>query len=56
MDKEYIHFFGIDVNGGYSKDAALKVARNYDHIIIDEFSMLSAAVYGVLYVIKLNPT
>ncbi|KAI8836004.1 hypothetical protein BJ741DRAFT_686289 [Chytriomyces cf. hyalinus JEL632] len=48
------HFFHIDNNGKCDLKEAVKIAKKYDFIFIDEVSMLKSEVYEVLYYLKLK--
>jgi hypothetical protein len=55
INGQTIHkFLGIDQNASFNIKSAIKVARKYKYIIIDEISMLPAQMYELLYEIKLR--
>jgi hypothetical protein len=55
INGQTIHkFLGIDQDASSNIKSAIKVARKYKYIIIDEISMLPAKIYEILYEIKLR--
>jgi ATP-dependent exoDNAse (exonuclease V) alpha subunit len=55
INGQTIHkFLGIDQDSSFNIKSAIKVARKYKYIIIDEISMLPAKMYEILYEIKLR--
>ena len=45
-------FFGVNLKGDCDFKKALSNAKKYEYIIIDEYSMLNACMYNVLYYVK----
>jgi hypothetical protein len=55
INGQTIHkFLGIDQEASFNIRSAIKIARKYKYIIIDEISMLPAKMYEILYEIKLR--